>query len=180
MGEKTECSRPGDFVPANAENPESLNPGNVEIPGGGTPEHMFNGSGNRMEPGGHNPFGASLEQADAVIRVHVDGHIITFDTDPVLQNDTTLVGFRAILEALGAEAAWDEATQTAAAVKGNTSIVLTIDSDTAYVNDVAYTLPAAPVIIDGASMVPVRFVSEELGMKVTWDGDTKLITITSK
>ena len=66
------------------------------------------------------------------------------------------------------------------AVKGNTSIVLTIDSDTAYVNDVAYTLPAAPVIIDGASMVPVRFVSEELGMKVTWDGDTKLITITSK
>ena len=171
---------PGDFVPANAETPESLNPGNVEIPGGGTPEHMFNGSGNRMEPGGHNPFGASLEQADAVIRVHVDGHIITFDTDPVLQNDTTLVGFRAILEALGAEAAWDEATQTAAAVKGNTSIVLTIDSDTAYVNDVAYTLPAAPVIIDGASMVPVRFVSEELGMKVTWDGDTKLITITSK
>lgn len=114
------------------------------------------------------------------IRVHVNGHIIQFDTAPVLQNDTTLVGFRGILEALGATVLWEEETQTVTAVKEDTTVVLTIGSDTAYVNDTAYSLLAAPVILEDSTMVPIRFISERLGMKVTWNEETKLITVLSK
>ncbi|HWJ02319.1 MAG TPA: copper amine oxidase N-terminal domain-containing protein, partial [Verrucomicrobiae bacterium] len=39
-------------------------------------------------------------------------------------------------------------------------------------------LQVAPASINGRTMVPLRFVSEELGAKVTWNGTTKQITIT--
>ena len=36
----------------------------------------------------------------------------------------------------------------------------------------------APVIIDGRTFVPVRFVADELGVTVAWDDATKTVTIT--
>ena len=97
-----------------------------------------------------------------------------------MEKDTTLVGFRAILEALGAEVLWDGAAQTVTAVKDDTKIVLTIGSDTAYINGEPAALSAAPAIIGDSTMIPIRFVSENMGMKVSWDGETKLITVNSK
>ena len=140
------------------------------------PEGDQNG---RMKRDGKG-FGFNSKNESKFIRVHVDGHIVSFETEPVLENDTTLVGFRAILEALGAEVIWDEATQTVTAVKDDTTIVLTIGSDTAYVNGEPTALLAAPAIIGESAMIPIRFVSENMGMKVSWDGDTKLITVNSK
>ncbi|HOL83542.1 MAG TPA: copper amine oxidase N-terminal domain-containing protein [Caldisericia bacterium] len=35
-----------------------------------------------------------------------------------------------------------------------------------------------PMIISGRTMLPVRFVAENLGCKVDWDQDTKTVTIT--
>lgn len=114
------------------------------------------------------------------IRLHVNGHIITFPTDPYIEDGTTLVGYRAIMEALDASVSWDDVTKTVTAIKGDTVITLTIGSDTAYVNGEKKTLSIAPQIINDSTMIPVRFISEELGMKVDWTQGTKLITISSK
>jgi len=35
-----------------------------------------------------------------------------------------------------------------------------------------------PEIISGRTMLPLRFVSKQLGAKIDWDGTTKTITIT--
>ena len=152
---------------------------------GEMPQFNFGGNGNPPENGGKMPergkgFGFNSKTKGDKIRVHVDGHIINFETDPILENDTTLVGFRAILEALGAEVIWDESTQTVTAVKDDTEIVLNIGSDTAYVNGEAVKLLAASQIIGDSTMIPLRFVSESLGMKVEWDEDAYLITVDSK
>lgn len=134
-----------------------------------------------LEPGNENsPRWNNNREKNNVIRVHVDGHIVTFDTSPFIENDTTLVGFRGIFEALGASVEWNEETQAVTAIKDDTVIVLNIGSDTAYVNGEAYTLLAAPTIADNSTMIPVRFISEQLGMKVSWDGETRLITVSSK
>ena len=84
------------------------------------------------------------------------------------------------MEALGAEVMWDNETQTVTAVKDNTTIKLTIGSDIVYVNGKAQTLLKPPKIVENSAMIPVYFVSEQLGMKVVWDDNAKLITITSK
>ena len=114
------------------------------------------------------------------ISVSVDGNNVSFNTNPVIKNDTTLVGFRAILEMLGAQVTWDEENQVVTATKDGVNIILTINSDKAYVNGEEKTLLTAPEIINNSTMIPVRFVSENLGMDVLWNGDTRHIDITSR
>lgn len=166
--------------------PEGVNPDLIkDMPDfmagdfGDMPMPDFEGFNGKMrENRNGSPFGKSTQSN--VIRVHVNGHIIEFDTDPILENDTTLVGFSAILKALGAEVVWDETSQTITATKNDKKIVLAIGSNTAYVNGEAVYLLAAPTIIGDSTMIPIRFVSENMGMKVSWDGETKLITVNSK
>lgn len=170
----------GDFGDFNGKQPQM--PDNMMPPDGFNPEAMAkDGNGERKEPP-KGDFGKGMfdkTSAGDEIRVHVNGHIISFDTAPVIENDTALVGFRAVLEALGAEVEWDGAAQTVTAQKDGTSIVLTINSDTSKVNEKSVSLLAAPKIIGNSTMIPVRFISEQFGMKVKWDGNSKLITITS-
>jgi regulator of replication initiation timing len=59
-----------------------------------------------------------------------------------------------------------------------TIIKMLVGSKTAYVDGVLKTLDAAPNIVAGRTLVPIRFVSEGLGANVNWDGSTKAITIT--
>lgn len=114
------------------------------------------------------------------IKVQVNGSDVRFDTTPVIKNDTTLVGFRAILEAFGATVNWDEATKTVTAEKDGTTVVMTIGSTRVAVNGKEKTLLLAPEIINNSTMIPVRFVSEQLNMDVQWDDTARMISISSK
>ncbi len=58
-------------------------------------------------------------------------------------------------------------------------IKMTIGDMNGYVNGVAKALDAAPIIRQSRTMLPVRFVAENLGAAVTWDGATSTATITS-
>ena len=111
------------------------------------------------------------------ITVFVNGGRVNFPVAPVTRNDTTLVGFRAILEALGANVTWDDATQTATAEKDGAIITMTIGSTTATVNGQAVEMLAAPELVSDSTLIPVRFISENLGMTVDWDEQTKQINI---
>lgn len=57
-------------------------------------------------------------------------------------------------------------------------IKLQIGNKIAYVDGNELTLDVPPQIINGRTMVPVRFISEGLGAEVGWDGATKTVTIT--
>lgn len=170
---KKDGEMPDNFTPTENDNNRS-DPKHEDFQNGSNPNQNGNPPEN-VPPNEHNG-----KEKNNIIRVHINGHIIAFDTSPVIENDTTLVGFRSILEALGATVSWNEESKTVTATKDDTVIKLAIGSDTAYVNDEAQVLLAAPIIIENSTMIPVRFISEQLGMKVSWDGETKLITISSK
>lgn len=57
-------------------------------------------------------------------------------------------------------------------------INMQIGSKTAYVNGSPISLDVPPQIINGRTLVPIRFVSENLGADVGWDNDTRTVTIT--
>ncbi|MBR5539339.1 MAG: metallophosphoesterase [Clostridia bacterium] len=61
----------------------------------------------------------------------------------------------------------------------STEIKMTIDSLTAFVNGETKTLDAAPIIRNSRTMLPVRFVAENLGATVGWDDVTKTVTVKS-
>ncbi|MTI80826.1 MAG: MBL fold metallo-hydrolase [Firmicutes bacterium] len=110
-------------------------------------------------------------------QVYVDGQEL--DVSTAVENGTTLVPLRAIFQSLGASVDWDGNTQTVTANKGQITVKLQIGSDTAYKNGQVVPLRVPGKIINGSTMVPLRFVSESLGAKVDWDGATQTITITS-
>ncbi len=114
------------------------------------------------------------------ISVKVDGTFLEFDQPPVLQNDRTLVPFRAIFEALGANVDWDDATQTAIAVKGDTTLKITIGDDKLYKNDGVIELDVPAQILNDRTLVPVRAISEAFGCEVNWVDETQLVVIFSE
>jgi len=63
-------------------------------------------------------------------------------------------------------------------VSGNKKIVMKLENTTALVDGKKVTLDVAPVIVNGRTLVPVRFISEALGAEVGWDGASRTVAIT--
>ncbi len=56
-------------------------------------------------------------------------------------------------------------------------LVLTIDSDILEVDGEKRVINTAPFIVDDRTFVPIRFIAEELGCKVTWDNENRKVII---
>ena len=78
--------------------------------------------------------------ADEGIKVYLERSKINFDVQPQTINDRTMVPIRAIFEAMGANVTWDDATQTATSTKDDTTVKMTLNSTTEYINDTAHTM----------------------------------------
>ncbi|MEA1960631.1 MAG: copper amine oxidase N-terminal domain-containing protein [Bacillota bacterium] len=113
------------------------------------------------------------------ITVTLDGATLSFDVPPTIENGRTLVPFRAIFEAMGATVSWDGEQRIASGVKGDISVALPIGSVDATINGEINALDVPAKIVEGRTLVPLRFVSESFGASVEWAGETRTITINS-
>ena len=113
----------------------------------------------------------------------VNGVSNTLDSPPVIKNNRTLLPIRAIVEALGGTIEWIPTTKSITIRLGSTTIGLQIGNSAAVVNGNVMNIDSdnpkvVPEIINSRTMLPLRFVTENLGCDVQWDGTTKTITIT--
>ena len=113
----------------------------------------------------------------------VNGISNTLDSPPIIKNSRTLLPIRAIIEALGGTVGWDTTAKKVTVTLGSTTIELWIGKSIAKVNGVDTSIDSAnpkvvPEIINSRTMLPLRFIAENLGCDVQWDGTTKTITIT--
>ena len=127
-------------------------------------------------------------------KVELNDHILGFSQPPVTENDRTLVPMRFLLEQMGAEVTWDDATQTATATVPVTteeeiqtfglaeekSVTFSVDNTTATVNGSAATMDVPARLINDKTMVPLRFLSENLGFDVQWDEATRTAIVTTE
>ena len=114
------------------------------------------------------------------INVYLDGKKLEFDVNPVLMNDRTLVPMRKIFEAIGADIEWNDETQTVVGKKENRIVKIKIGSEKATIGSEIVTLDQPAVLVNDRTMVPVRVVSEGLGLDVNWDNETESVIIKSK
>ncbi len=98
-------------------------------------------------------------------------------TKPIVIEGRTLVPIRAIIEACDGVVGWDGATQTVKLTMADDVITLVINNKTAYLNNTAHTLDDAPTVINGRTMLPIRFIAEGFNLGVAWEGDTQTVTI---
>jgi len=114
----------------------------------------------------------------------VNGETKFWDATPYIKNGRTLVPIRHLAEAVGFKADWDfsdpankmvfifKADQDPEKDKEHPFILLIIGQPTAMVNGNLVALDVAPEILNGRTMVPLRFVVETLGYQVEWLGNT--------
>lgn len=111
------------------------------------------------------------------VKALVNGTEPTMDVQPAIENGRTLVPFRAMAEALGAEVAWDAEKRTVTVTKDGTTVVLTIDSMIATVDGKEYKLDVPAKIKNGRTVIPLRFLSEALKCKVLWEQETQTVVV---
>lgn len=106
---------------------------------------------------------------------------------PIIFNDRALVPVREIFEELGAEVKYNSQTQTVRVEYGDTEVLLRINDNTAEVNGIKEAIPdgVVPKLIgmkggELKTMVPVRFISENIKVPVDFDSDNAVILVNSR
>ncbi len=122
---------------------------------------------------------SALTVSAGAIDLYVDSEQLHPEVPPTAIGGHTLVPLRSIFDALGAELTWDNDTQTAAGRRGESAVEIQIGSPTAYVNGQPTALETPAQIVNGSTMVPVRFVAEGLDCIVKWDPETDGIYIST-
>ena len=110
------------------------------------------------------------------IKVLLNGRDLEFDQPPIIMNDRTLVPMRAIFEAMGCEVIWDDGTIDV--WKDDENIMtLWIDDPEMWLPSGNIILDVPPQIVNDRTLVPVRAISESMGARVEWDGDSRIVKI---
>jgi hypothetical protein len=98
-------------------------------------------------------------------------------TTPILYFGRTVLPIRAVVEAMGGTVGWNGNEKKVTITARGSTVEMWIDATTIRVNGSQKKIDVAPAIINGRTMVPVRFVTENLNCTVDWDGVTKKVTI---
>lgn len=107
---------------------------------------------------------STVSAAEQPITVKINGETQTYNQPPVIKSGSTLVPLRGIFESLGASVFYDASTKKIHATKGSTVVELQLGKKEALVNGKKVTLSVAAEVMNGSTMVPLRFISESLGL----------------
>ena len=109
--------------------------------------------------------------------IEFNGNILGFDVPPVIEDGSTLVPMRFLFEQMGADVEWDSETQTATATLDNKAVTFSIDNVNARINNKPAKMDVPARLVNGKTMVPLRFLSENMGYDVDWDADSRTAII---
>ena len=107
--------------------------------------------------------------------IFVDNDYVKYDVPPIIESDRVLVPVRAIAETLKMEVYWDNKVQKVVLIGENKSIELIIGKKEALVDGKTVGLEVPARIVNGRTMVPLRFVGESLGKNVYYNGSYSYI-----
>lgn len=107
----------------------------------------------------------------------VDGIPATLDSPPIIRDGRTLLPIRAVIEALEGSVSWDSVARKATVTLGTHTVEVWIGSRQARVDGMYVALDVAAIIVSNRTLLPLRFVAENLGCTVTWDPVGRTVTI---
>ena len=117
-------------------------------------------------------------QAKSEIKVRVNDRTVAMDTNPYISGNHTLVPIRFVATVLNFDdISWSEAEKAVTIKDNGTEIHLQIDNDSAWVNGMETKLGTPARIKNNRTYIPVRFVAENMGAEVSWDGENRIVNI---
>lgn len=116
--------------------------------------------------------------SEKVISLEIDGTVIRTEVPPTVIGGRTMVPVRDIFEACGANVTWNPATKKITGSKGGKNVVMQVGSNKLYMNSSVATMDCTPVIIEGRTLAPARYVALGFGGTTQWDALNKVVVIT--
>ncbi|NLC76350.1 MAG: copper amine oxidase N-terminal domain-containing protein [Clostridia bacterium] len=127
----------------------------------------------RLEARLIQPVTLTLGQAEA----KQGEQIMSLAKAPYVKENRVMLPFRFIGEVMGAGVTWDGVAKQATFQRGSQKVSLTIGARQAEVNGRTVELDVAPELVDGVTMVPLRFVADGLGARVEWLPEQKQVIL---
>lgn len=117
----------------------------------------------------------TLGQAAPNTSLYLNGNSLAMPENILMLNNSVMVPIRVVSEELGYKVDWNQKAKTVAINDNSRSMNLTVNQKTATVDNKSVTLVAPPVIKGETTLVPLRFIGENMGLKVDWDNSTKSV-----
>ena len=89
-----------------------------------------------------------------------------------------MLPIRYFFEKLGAKVNWNGETEEIIVTQGEHTIIFQLNNQKAMVDGAEKELDTPPYLENDKTMIPVRFLTENLGYKVEWNEKTNTATIT--
>lgn len=122
-------------------------------------------------------IGVGQAKAAAVTpKLYLNGQLLQSDVAPqIVDGKYTMVPIRIVSESIGYDVKWAKETQTVTIHNGTDEIILKIDDKNALINNKTVAMDKSALLQKGTTLIPLRFVGEQLGLTVKWDDDTKSV-----
>lgn len=121
------------------------------------------------------------------IKIFIDGKQLITEVPPLIMNDITMVPLRAISEGLGMNVDWNNANREVIIYDKDNALPVSLAKGSREDSPIKISLNGQqldtglpPVIVDGRTLVPLRAISEGLGMDVQWDEIKREVIIKSQ
>ncbi|WP_434751148.1 N-acetylmuramoyl-L-alanine amidase [Paenibacillus amylolyticus] len=114
-------------------------------------------------------------------KIILDGQelLLPSDVEVVNVNNNVMIPIRVVAENLKFNVKWDQKSQNVSIEQNAKVLSLNVGKKEARVQNVKVTLNTAPKLIKNTVVVPLRFVSEEMGLSVSWNNKEKIVGLTS-
>jgi len=113
--------------------------------------------------------------------MYVNGKKVEIDpgreTEVIIKNGRTFLPIRSLVENMGGKVEWDQWERKVSLHFNDHKIHLWIGNKTAKVDGVNKETDVEPYISNYRTMLPLRFIVENFGCDVDWDGTEKKVTI---
>ncbi|WP_054941309.1 N-acetylmuramoyl-L-alanine amidase [Paenibacillus ihuae] len=112
-------------------------------------------------------------------QIFLDGKELTAGQEVPVENvnSSIMVPLRMIAENLGYKVGWNQTSKTVTIEQQGKTVKLIVDQTTASVDDKTVILTIAPINRSGTTLVPIRFISEQFGLTVSWDNTQKIVNL---
>lgn len=126
-------------------------------------------------------YAASYQKGDIMLKLNNSFLIYSNQGMPFVKNERTYIPLRMINEIMGAEIEWLSNEKKVRIFSGaDKVIVLKVNSKIAQINGVEVILDNPPLVVNQTTFVPLRFVSEYLGIGITYNSKLKLVKLESE
>lgn len=109
-----------------------------------------------------------------------DGRAVTIDASPFIKDSRAFVPVRYLASALGVPSdkiIWSPSNQSVTLIKEGVSVVMKAGEYSIHINGRQVAADVAPVVSNGRTYLPARYVAEAFGFEVGWDCDNRAILI---